>query len=176
MAEVFRLGAALQDRIWPRWSQAPFAVLLVTPENEFLVRHPHPSADFIPIGHDSLLQSDVCYRPRTLDVNLLATFPAVGNVSTIVVGSVATTGVQNSTRWVLTLLHEHLHQWQDSQPDAYAAAAALGLAGTRDGGKLRRGVLRGVGACVLVRASAGHRQLTAINAAPTGRPSPSSTL
>jgi hypothetical protein len=28
----------------------------------------------------------------------------------------------------LTLLHEHLHQWQYSQPDYYAGVARLGLA------------------------------------------------
>ncbi|MFN2498942.1 MAG: hypothetical protein ABR557_07660 [Pyrinomonadaceae bacterium] len=45
LREVFRLGDSVGDRVWPGWSKAPFAVLLVMPEYEFLVRHPKPSAD-----------------------------------------------------------------------------------------------------------------------------------
>ena len=43
LIEAFRVGDRLGDRIWPGWSRAPFAVLLVTPEYEFLIRHPLPS-------------------------------------------------------------------------------------------------------------------------------------
>jgi len=39
LREVFRLGDSIGDRVWPGWSKAPFAVLLVTPEYEFLVRY-----------------------------------------------------------------------------------------------------------------------------------------
>lgn len=62
LAETFRLGERLGDAIWPDWSKAPFAVLLVMPEFEFLIRHPAPSADFTKLGYDSLLKSDVYYR------------------------------------------------------------------------------------------------------------------
>ena len=127
IAEAFRLGDAIGDSIWPGWTTAPFAVLLVTPEREFLVRHPRPSADFTRIGYDSLLRSEVLVRARTLSPALLATFPAVGGVSTIVVGQPRATG-KSSTEWVLTLLHEHFHQLQASRPDYYARVDALGLA------------------------------------------------
>ena len=53
LAETFRLAERIEDRIWPNWSKAPFAVLLVTPEYEFLIRHPKPSTDFMPLGYDS---------------------------------------------------------------------------------------------------------------------------
>src|SRR5262245_52183853 len=86
LAEAFRVADAVGNRIWKDWDKAPFAVLLVTPENEFLIRHPKPSDDFTLIGHDSLLKSDVYFRKKTYAANLLATFPAVGGVSTIVVG------------------------------------------------------------------------------------------
>jgi len=127
IAEAFRLGDAIGDSIWPGWTSAPFAVLLVTPSHEFLVRHPRPSAEFTRIGYDSLLRSEVLVRERTLSPALLATFPAVGGVSTIVVGQPRATG-KSSTEWVLTLLHEHFHQLQASRPDYYARVAALGLA------------------------------------------------
>jgi hypothetical protein len=127
IAEAFRLGDAIGDSIWAGWTTAPFAVLLVTPEREFLVRHPRPSADFTRIGYDSLLRSEVLVRERTLSPALLATFPAVGGMPTIVVGTPRATG-KSSTEWVLTLLHEHFHQLQTSRPDYYARVDALGLA------------------------------------------------
>src|SRR5687767_6086355 len=75
LAEAYRLGDALGNRVWPGWDKAPFAVLLVTPEYEFLVRHPKPSSNFTLVGYDPLLKSSVHLRKRTHPVNLLATFP-----------------------------------------------------------------------------------------------------
>jgi len=133
IAEGFRLADAIGDSIWPGWTSAPFAVLLVTPEREFLVRHPRPSSDFTRIGYDSLLRGDVLVRARTLAPTLLATFPAVGGVPTIVVGQPHATG-KSSTEWVLTLVHEHFHQLQTSRPDYFARVEALRLArGDRSG-------------------------------------------
>lgn len=128
LAEAFRVADAVQDRVWPGWSAAPFAVLLVTEEREFLIRHLRPSDDFAPAGYDSLLQSDVYMRPRQFATNLLATFPAVGGVSTVVIGRAENTG-RSSVAWVLTILHEHFHQFQTAQPDYYDAVAALELSG-----------------------------------------------
>ena len=136
LAEAFLLGDLLGDRIWPRWSKAPFAVLLVTPEHEFLIRHPQPSADFANLGYDAKLQSDVHFRKRTMSPNFLATFPAIGGsmISTIVVGQAENTSVKTSTPWVITLLHEHFHQLQDSQPNFYKDVNALNLARGDEGG------------------------------------------
>jgi hypothetical protein len=128
IAEAFRLADALGNRLWPDWDKAPFAVLLVTSEHEFLIRHPEPSDDFIPSGEDGLLKGSVWHRPRQHSSDLLATFPAVGGISTIVIGQAENTDAKTSTRWVLTLLHEHFHQLQDSQPGFYADVDALGLA------------------------------------------------
>jgi hypothetical protein len=128
LAEAFRLAEKLGDRIWPAWSKAPFAVLLVTPEYEFLMRHPEPSKDFMALGFDQALKSELYYRKRKFDPHLLATFPAVGGISTIVIGQPENTEASTSTRWVITLLHEHFHQMQDSGPGFYEEANALGLA------------------------------------------------
>lgn len=129
LSEAFRLGDQLGDQIWPGWSKAPFAVLLVTPEYEFLIRHPQPSSDFTSIGYDEKLKSNVFFRSRTMPPSFLATFPAVsGNItSTIVVGQAENTWVKTSTPWMITLLHEHFHQLQDSQPNFYADVNALNL-------------------------------------------------
>jgi hypothetical protein len=133
LAEAFRIGEPLGNRIWAGWNNAPFAVLLVTPENEFLIRHPKPSADFTLILYDPLLQSKVYYRQRTQPPNLLATFP-IGGIPTIVIGQAESTAKKTSTPWVVTMLHEHFHQLQYSQPDYYRQVDALGLSrGDRSG-------------------------------------------
>src|SRR5687767_4715561 len=128
LAEARRLIAAVADSVWPGWSAAPSALLLVTPDREFLLWHPQPSADYERIGHDSLLASDVHARPRRFSPTLAATFPAVGGVPTIVIGTAERTG-KRSTAWVLTIAHEHFHQWQNSHREYYARVAALDLAG-----------------------------------------------
>ena len=127
LAEAFRLARALGDSVWPGWSAAPFAVLLVTPEREFLIGHPSPPAGFARVGYDSLLASEVLARPRAFPVGLLATFPIAGTTPVIVVGQAERTG-KATTSWILTLLHEHFHQLQFSRPDYYARLKALDLA------------------------------------------------
>jgi len=102
-------------------------VLLVRDSTEYLVGHPRPTSEFAPLGRDSLLGREVLARRRRFPPTLLATFPAVGGTSTIVVGTAEHTG-KSSAEWVLTLLHEHFHQWQSSLPDYYGRANALGLA------------------------------------------------
>jgi hypothetical protein len=130
LAEAFRLADQIGDRVWAGWSKAPFALLLVTPDYEFLMRHPTPSPDFVKLGYDELLKSAVYSRKRTFPTSFLATFPAIRGsiVSTIVVGQAENTWVKSSTPWVITLLHEHFHQLQDSQPNFYEDVNALNLA------------------------------------------------
>jgi hypothetical protein len=127
ITEAFRLGSAIQDQIWPGWSRAPFALMLVTSDHEFLLRHPHATNNFDTSGFDTDIDSRVLYRKRLFPTNLLATFPAINAISTIVVGQSANTGVSSSTAWVATILHEHFHQYQQSQPDYFSATQALGL-------------------------------------------------
>ena len=129
LVEAFNLGDSIGDIVWRDWNKAPFALLLVTPEYEFLIRHPKPSADFTPLGYDALLRSDVYFRKRTQRTDFLATFPAISGsmISTIVVGQAENTSTKTSTPWVVTLLHEHFHQLQYSQPNYYADVNALGL-------------------------------------------------
>jgi hypothetical protein len=127
LAEAFRLAEAVRPAVWPGWERTPMPVLLVTDSTEFLIGHPEPSPEFSSLGRDPLLEREVHSRPRRFPATLLATFPAVAGRSTIVVGSAASTG-KSSGEWVLTLLHEHFHQWQSSLPGYYARAAGLGLA------------------------------------------------
>ncbi len=129
IAEAVRIAERFGNSLWPGYTEAPFAVLLVTPEYEFLVYHSNPTDDFVRVGYDSLLSSDVYRRERVFDVNLLASFPAVAGVPTIVIGQPHNTDASHSTRWVTTLLHEHFHQWQQSRPDYYSSIDSLGISG-----------------------------------------------
>jgi hypothetical protein len=131
LAEAFRLKEKFAEKVWKGWGKSPLAVLLVTDDNEFLIRHPAPSRDFIEIGYDKLLKSKVYWRKRVFNKSFLATFPAIdgSRVSTIVVGEAENTWVKTSTPWVVTLLHEHFHQFQDAQPGIYQDILKLDLAG-----------------------------------------------
>src|SRR5262249_61613045 len=86
IAEAFRLADAVGNKVWPEWDKAPFAVLLVSGEHEFLIHHPEPSADFTLLSDDAVLKSKVWYRKRKFSPTLLATFPAVGGVPALVIG------------------------------------------------------------------------------------------
>jgi hypothetical protein len=135
IAEAYRLADTLGDSLWKGWSDVPFVVLLVTPEREFLVGHPAPTEDFTLLGRDELLAAEVWSRERVFEPNLLATFPAVGAVSTVVIGQAENTHLRTSTPWVLTLLHEHFHQLQNTRPGYFEGVETLDLAkGDTSGG------------------------------------------
>src|SRR5687768_13107893 len=127
LAEARRMIGTFGDSLWQGWSAAPMALILITPQHEYLLWHPRPSGGFQRIGYDSLLATEVHARARQFPPTLAATFPAVGGVPTIVIGTAEGTGMR-STKWVLTVAHEHFHQWQTSQPGYYAGVAALDLA------------------------------------------------
>jgi hypothetical protein len=126
IAEAGRLVHDLGDRLWPGQARTPMPVLLIRDSAEFLVGRNAGGEDFTATG-DSLLGHRVWTRPRHFPATLVATFPVDG-MPTIVVGTPERTGL-SSTRWVLTLLHEHFHQWQYSQPWYYPGVARLGLSG-----------------------------------------------
>ncbi|MFL5447827.1 MAG: hypothetical protein ACJ8AP_10685 [Gemmatimonadales bacterium] len=124
IAEAARLVQELGDRLWPGQAATPMRVLLVRDSTELLIGHDARGEDFTATG-ESLLGHRIWTRPRRLPSTLLATFPVDG-VPTIVTGTPERTGL-SSTRWVLTLLHEHFHQWQYSQTWYYPGVARLGL-------------------------------------------------
>jgi hypothetical protein len=126
LAEAFRLARTVGGRVWPGWERTPMPVLLVTDSAEFLVGHPAPAPDFTSLGRDSVL-GPVWTRRARYPPTLRATFPAVGGRPTIVIGTAERTGL-SSNAWVLTLLHEHFHQWQFSRPGYQAGVARLDLA------------------------------------------------
>ncbi|MEP6789430.1 MAG: hypothetical protein ABJB40_13410, partial [Acidobacteriota bacterium] len=127
IAEAFRIGEKVQDRLWAKWHTAPFSLLFVTNDYEFLIRHPKPNDEFTSIGYDKMLKSEVFVRPRKFPTNFLATFPAFDRTPVIVVGKAENTTDKTSTRWVFVLLHEHFHQLQYSRPEYFDEVKTLGL-------------------------------------------------
>jgi hypothetical protein len=115
--------AAAGEHVWPGWSDAPFSLLLIDGETEYLVTPPAGITGFTPSAADP----NILTRKRITNPNLLATYPAVGAEPTIVVGTPRVTG-KSDAAWVITLLHEHFHQLQYSRPGYYAASNKLGLA------------------------------------------------
>lgn len=130
--EVRCIGSAwetlelLGDTPCPGWSTTPFAVLLVTDSVEYLFGHPYPSDEFV-ADHSFEGLGRVVSRPRVFPLNLLATMPAVNGLPTVVIGTLANTGLSTG-EWTSTLLHEHFHQIQFSRPGYYAGVNALDLA------------------------------------------------
>ena len=133
LAEIYRLADNVQDMAWEDWSKTPFPILLVTNDHEFLIRHPDPSEDFTPIGYDTLLQSSIFVRDRVNSPGFLAAFPAVGGISTVVIGQPENTN-KSSTYWVLAAMHEHFHQLQAAQHGYYERVAALELSNGDESG------------------------------------------
>jgi hypothetical protein len=123
IAEFYRLASQVQDRIWPGWSKTPPPLLLVTEKAEFLTHHAAPPQGF------TRLAEGVYARPRQFGTGLLATFPAFGPPSVIVIGEPQNTAAKTSTPWLITVMHEHFHQLQDGQPGYYEAVNGLGLSG-----------------------------------------------
>ena len=125
--EAINISNRFGDVIWPGINDVPFVVLFLTDSIEFLINHPYPSADFKISEEDSLLKTKIFYRKRQYPKTFLATFPAVNGINCMVVGTPENTG-KNSTDWIITLLHEHFHQFQYTQKDHYASVAGLDLA------------------------------------------------
>ncbi len=128
IAEAYRIVEKIQNQLWSEWDKAPFGMLFVTDDNEFLIRHPKPSDEFKSIGYDKLLKSEVFVRPRKFQKDFLATFPAFDRTPVIIVGKAENTTDKTSTRWVFVVIPEHFHQLQYSKPTYFDDVAALNLA------------------------------------------------
>lgn len=130
IAEAYQLLSHVRSAPSWKWNDVPFAILLLTEDRDFLIGHPSPTDDFRSEGVDPIIGKEIFSRPRTQawSLQFLATFPAVGGLSTVVVGTAEATG-RSSTAWVVTLLHEHFHQIQNAHPDYFTNVANLELDG-----------------------------------------------
>jgi hypothetical protein len=128
LAELYSLAPKYEDSVWPGWSKVRFPNRLVTPETEFLIHRTEKPEGFEQIADSALLHSAVYARPRKFSKTFLATFPAFGDrIPVVVVGQPQNTEAKTSTPWLVTVMHEHFHQLQDSQPGVYENIDRLGL-------------------------------------------------
>lgn len=114
------------NKIWNEIEKVSFTVLLVSDTLEYLINHSYPSKDFKLSEKDDITGSEIYFRKRKYSDKLLATFPAVNGVNCIVVGTPERTN-KNSSEWIVTLLHEHFHQYQFTQKDYYSGVEKLEL-------------------------------------------------
>jgi hypothetical protein len=126
--EAVRIANDHGNSVWKNFDSAPFALILFTNDIEYLTNLENPTDEFISIGYDTITGSEIYTRPRQFSNNMLATFPAVNGIPTIVVGQPENTSLPTMD-WIITIVHEHFHQLQYSQPDYYEAVNALDLAG-----------------------------------------------
>jgi hypothetical protein len=126
--EAISISEQFGDKIWKGINGVPFVIILVTDSVEFLINHPFPSNDFTFLESDSVLKTKIYCRPRQYDKHFLATFPAVNGVTCIVVGTPENTH-KNSTDWIITLLHEHFHQYEYASPKYFEGVDSLNLSG-----------------------------------------------
>lgn len=127
IAEAIRINQLYGEKIWPGMKDTCFAILLVTDDYEYLAYHPSPPAGYELLHDDSLLATPVFYRRAQMPKKFLATLP-YGGVKCIIVGTPENTG-KTAVGWLTSLLHEHFHQFQTSQPDYFESIDRLGLAG-----------------------------------------------
>jgi hypothetical protein len=116
------------NHVWAGFSDAPFGILLVEEDRERLFCHQGLPDSFELTGVDPILSCPSSTRPASFPPNMLASFPAVDGVATIVIGTPEATG-KSPDAWVLTILHEHFHQMQFAWPDYYPGTSDLGLSG-----------------------------------------------
>lgn len=116
------------ESLWPGFADAPFSVLLVTEREERLYCHPRSLPGFLDRGRDPVLECRVQARAAQLPPAMLASFPLSDGVPAIVIGTPGATG-KTERGWQLTLLHEHFHQQQYSQPGYFEGVDGLGLSG-----------------------------------------------
>jgi hypothetical protein len=121
VTEFYRFAAAVEDKIWPNWSDVPAPLLLITEPGEFLTH-----SGVAPDGFKKI-DDEYLYRARQFPTNLMATFPAFGLPAVIIIGEPTTTDAKTSTSWIMFAMHEHFHQLQYAQPHYYAQLQALGL-------------------------------------------------
>lgn len=90
-AEFYQLADRVPNQIWPNWDKMAAPLMLVTENTEFLIHHPAPPKEFTKVD------GGFYERPRQFPTALLATFPAFGPPSVVVIGEPKNTESKTST-------------------------------------------------------------------------------
>ena len=100
------------DSIWDNISKTPLRILLITDSLEYLFNHDNPGTSFEWYQYDSMLNTNIYVRPKKFPPFLRATFPAVNGIDCIVAGNPKNTE-KSDEGWIIMLLHEHFHLYQN---------------------------------------------------------------
>lgn len=130
--EAMRISTHLGADLWNGFDDAPFSILYIMDEYEYLINESDEAESFETTEYDSLIGAYIHKRPQEMDKRFRATFPFNG-VSTIVMGTPENTGL-NTTAWIITMLHERFHQYQYSSPKYFLETAALNLSNGDESG------------------------------------------
>jgi hypothetical protein len=133
IAEARTIAQQDGNTIWPGFAKTPFPILLIQKKTSLLFCPAGPAKDFEPLGTEHITGCLVKTRKPEFAPDLQATFAAVDDTPTVVIGMPAQTQ-GNGTAWVATLLHEHMHQMQMGRAGYSAQVKALGLEGDAQDG------------------------------------------
>jgi len=113
--------------LWPRYDKAPQGFLLTLPGKEILICHGSAVKGFTDYSKTSAIDCDIQSRAGNIfPQNLLAAAPIIEEKSTIVMGTPESTG-KSQVEWLITIFHEHFHQYQSVFENYYDRLNALGL-------------------------------------------------
>ncbi|MGY0633796.1 hypothetical protein [Luteimonas sp. A478] len=116
------------SRVWPNFESAPFGLLVTLEDREVLFCHGSIVNGFNEVPDDPVTECDLQERDSVFPKNLLAAMPVVDGVSTIVMGTPQSTGLDEAS-WSRTIFHEHFHQYQSTFDDYYQRLNDLNLSG-----------------------------------------------
>ena len=110
--EAYRLLHETGDAVWKGWTDIALPVNFIEDDYEYLIKHPKPSEDFILIEKDPVLETSIYGRKRQMSPQIAAAFPVCG-VPSALIGTKKNIGL-TSTSWVITLIHEWFHVYQQN--------------------------------------------------------------
>jgi len=120
--QAMTLKNELASNYWKEWKSVPMTLLFVTEQKEYLFNRVPNDSSF------ELVCDSIYSRNTTQPINLLAAFPLVDWKPTIVVGQPDNTNTRSIEHFLMTLLHEHFHQFQYANPEYFERSNGLGLA------------------------------------------------
>ncbi|MBN1274454.1 MAG: redoxin domain-containing protein [Candidatus Aminicenantes bacterium] len=110
--EAFHLLEHTGDAVWKGWANITLPVNFVDEQFEYLVNHPSPSDDFVLIEEDPYLKMKVYGRPRKTRRAIAAAYPVCG-IPSVLLSSQKILECSSPT-WVITLIHEMFHVYQQN--------------------------------------------------------------
>lgn len=111
--EAFHLVKSAGDTVWDGWSELTIPIVFVEENYEYLIGHPQPSDEYQFIENDPILGSSIYVKTRTTKQGIAAAYPVCGIPSVLI--SSPRILEKSSPSWVVTLIHEMFHVYQQNK-------------------------------------------------------------